>query len=155
KRKNLNPSDVFILDLGLQIFQWNGSECNKDEKFKAVQYIQNLKSERHGKPKNETLEEGLISANHIFYEKLPQGGEGDVDDDDDDDEKDDSATFVQCLFRLSNEGGELTFEKVAEGEISRSQLDSSDVFILDTGKECFCWIGNRASLEERQNGMAY
>ena len=42
-RKSLDSSDVFILDLGLEVYQWNGKTCNKDEKFKAVQYLQTLK----------------------------------------------------------------------------------------------------------------
>ena len=42
-RKSLDSSDVFILDLGLEIYQWNGKTCNKDEKFKAVQYLQQIK----------------------------------------------------------------------------------------------------------------
>lgn len=61
-KKSLDSSDVFILDLGLEIYQvslqnvlscchrvtvnakqWNGKTCNKDEKFKAVQYLQTLK----------------------------------------------------------------------------------------------------------------
>lgn len=39
----LDSSDVFILDLGLTIFQWNGKTANKDERLKAVQYVQQLK----------------------------------------------------------------------------------------------------------------
>ena len=42
-KHSLDSSDVFILDLGLTIYQWNGKTCNKDEKFKAVQYLQTLK----------------------------------------------------------------------------------------------------------------
>ena len=42
-RKSLDSTDVFILDLGLEIYQWNGKTCNKDEKFKAVQYLQQIK----------------------------------------------------------------------------------------------------------------
>ena len=42
-RRSLDSSDVFILDLGLEIYQWNGKTCNKDEKFKAVQYTQQIK----------------------------------------------------------------------------------------------------------------
>ena len=34
-KKRLNSDDVFILDLGLKIFQWNGNGCNKDERFKV------------------------------------------------------------------------------------------------------------------------
>ena len=32
---SLDKSDVFILDLGLEIIQWNGETSNKDERFKA------------------------------------------------------------------------------------------------------------------------
>ena len=31
---------MFILDLGLQLYQWNGKSCNKDERFKAAEYLQ-------------------------------------------------------------------------------------------------------------------
>ena len=34
----LNDGDVFILDLGAEIYQWNGSNCNKDEKFKVCYF---------------------------------------------------------------------------------------------------------------------
>ena len=42
-KHSLDSGDVFILDLGLEIFQWNGKTCNKDEKFRAVQFLQTLK----------------------------------------------------------------------------------------------------------------
>lgn len=42
-KHSLDSSDVFILDLGLEIYQWNGKTCNKDEKFRAVQFLQTLK----------------------------------------------------------------------------------------------------------------
>ena len=56
KKAMLDSSDVFILDLGLKIFQYNGASCNKDEKYRAVQYLQDLKSKRP-KALTETLEE--------------------------------------------------------------------------------------------------
>ncbi|KAK2150642.1 hypothetical protein LSH36_397g02032 [Paralvinella palmiformis] len=34
----LTSGDVFILDAGNKIYQWNGSECNKDERFQHVFY---------------------------------------------------------------------------------------------------------------------
>ena len=55
-KSRLTSNDVFILDLGLELYQWNGSSCNKDEKFAAMQYLVNLKSER-GNAKSETLDE--------------------------------------------------------------------------------------------------
>lgn len=39
----LDTTDVFILDVGMVIYQWNGKTCNKDERYKAAQYLQHLK----------------------------------------------------------------------------------------------------------------
>ena len=59
-RSRLNSGDVFILDQGTMLYQWNGSGSNKDERFKAMQFLINLKSER-GSAKTETLEEADTS----------------------------------------------------------------------------------------------
>ena len=68
-------------------------------------------------------------------------------------ESDDS--FVKSIFRLSDEGGKLEFSLVSEGSISRSSLDSKDVFIVDTGKSLFVWVGKGASVDEKKNSMTY
>lgn len=44
---------------------------------------------------------------------------------------------------------------MSEGSIPRSGLDPSDVFIADTGKEVFVWIGGGASPDEKKNAMTY
>uniref|UniRef100_UPI00397F68AB hypothetical protein n=1 Tax=Salmonella sp. s51944 TaxID=3159655 RepID=UPI00397F68AB len=49
----------------------------------------------------------------------------------------------------------LTFTKVAGRELLREVLDPTDVFLVDTGKELFVWVGGKASPEEKQNGLAY
>ena len=35
KAGNLKHDDVFILDMGMKIYQWNGSASNKDERMKV------------------------------------------------------------------------------------------------------------------------
>ena len=59
-RSSLIKDDVFILDCGLEIYQWNGETSNKDEKFKGMQYTQQLKRERAGKPNIVVLESSDI-----------------------------------------------------------------------------------------------
>ncbi len=44
---------------------------------------------------------------------------------------------------------------MSEGSIPRGGLDPSDVFIADTGKEVFVWIGGSASPDEKKNAMTY
>lgn len=41
-KHNVDDSDVFILDAGLQVYQYNGSTCNKDEKMKVGMNVMNV-----------------------------------------------------------------------------------------------------------------
>ncbi len=59
-----------------------------------------------------------ISPTHKFYSKLSE--------DELEEEEEEETDFVPSLFRLSDEGGSLTFSLVAEGALSKSQLDPSD-----------------------------
>lgn len=150
-RDRLLSGDVFILDLGLTLYQWNGSGSNKDERFKALQYFQKLKSERPGKAKAETIDEESISDEHPFYKYLNESETEEFDDAEDfstvDKEKE--------LFRLSDASGKLEFKKEKIGEVKIADFDSSDVFILDTKDQLFVWIGKGTSSNERKNAMTY
>jgi len=73
KTASLNSGDVYILDLGLTIFQWNGSECNKKEKAKALNVTLAIKDdERGGKASIVVFDEG--SETDPFWAAL--GGKG-------------------------------------------------------------------------------
>ena len=57
------------------------------------------------------------------------------------------------LYKLSDSTGSLTCSEAKRGDIKMSDLDSSDVFILDAGREIFVWVGSGASDAERRNAM--
>lgn len=147
-RTKLNDGDVFVLDTGFEIFQWNGRECNKDEKFKAVQHLQQIKSERSGRCKVETLDQDDISDNHKFYQLLDED-----EDDDDQDEEADNKTPILC--KISDADGSLDTEFVKDGKISKADLCSDDVMLCDFKKEVVVWIGRKASSTESQNALSY
>jgi len=50
-RSSLNSGDVFVLDLGLTIYQWNGKKCGPQEKQKGAQMSRALVDERKGRAK--------------------------------------------------------------------------------------------------------
>jgi len=150
--KSLKSDDVFILDLGLQIYQWNGKNANKDERFKAAQFCQQLEGERGG-AHSDVVDEEAISESHAFYEKLAI----DIGDVTEDGTPITHAAQNQPkrLFKLSDESGALQFQLVKEGNFSQDNLDPKDVFIIDAVKEIIVWIGNGASAGEKQNGLVY
>lgn len=147
-RARVHTDDVFILDLGMTLYQWNGSGSNKDERFKAMQYLNHLKSER-GNAKSETLEEADTDSDHEFFATLT---EEDIPDPPYDhvDTREESV-----LSKVSDAGGHIKISEVKKGSVSQSDFDSSDVFILDIGSQCFVWVGSNASHEEKQNGLGY
>lgn len=142
----LKSGDVFILDLGLMLYQWNGSESNKDERFKALQYLQLLKGER-GKSESETLEEADTDEEHPFMTSL--------DGEDEDENLTPPEKVDNILLRVSDEGGHLKKEEVKTGDVTEGDFEAKDVFILDTGLNCFVWVGGEASHTEKQNGLGY
>lgn len=70
----------------------------------------------------------------------------------------DCPTYILCtlsVLRLSDASGQLTFKVEKSGAVSTSDLDSKDVFIVDTKKAIIVWIGQETSMAERKNAMAY
>lgn len=69
-KTKLDNTDVYILDLGSKLIQWNGSGSNKDERHQALQYIIKKRDERGGKPTHETLDEGSTEPDVCDYDNL-------------------------------------------------------------------------------------
>jgi gelsolin len=144
---SLNSGDVFILDAGLEIFQWIGSKSQGNERVKAAQLCRAFDDERAGKPQVIVLEEG--SETDAFWKLL--GGKGPIKAT----AESHAAPVEKRLFRLNDAGGSLNFSEVAHGKIHRSQLKSDDAFIFDAGPEVFAWIGSKASVQERKKALDY
>lgn len=152
---SLNSGDVFILDKGLKLYQFNGSKAGPGEKMKGAQLTRALKDERKGLPAILVLEEGHKDSDMAdFWTGL--GGEGAIKSaaEGGDDLEAEKATDKR-LFRLSDASGKIEFTQIATGAVKRSMLDSNDVFILDTGAEVFAWIGKGASVQEKKKAMQF
>ncbi|KNC73329.1 hypothetical protein SARC_14114, partial [Sphaeroforma arctica JP610] len=58
------------------------------------------------------------------------------------------------LFRISDSDGEIEVDLEKEGELSKDDLDTNDVFLVDAGGlALFIWVGDGASLEEKANAF--
>ena len=97
-----------------------------------------------------------------FWEALG-GYEDDIVEEQEDDEE--VTEFVPTLYRLPGDGD--VPEMIAEGEllkigwgkptpkISKSLLDTTDVFLLDTGWELVVWMGKESDRSERLAAMGH
>jgi len=151
-RSSLNSGDVFILDAGLNIYQWNGKKSGPMEKSKGAQLARAIDDERKGQPTVHVMEETSTTAD--FWKLV--GGEGPIksaeEGGSDDDEK---LTGEKKLYRLSDASGKMDFKEVGKGSLKKSLLDSNDVFILDTGAEVFAWVGKGSSASEKKGALQY
>jgi len=144
---SLNSGDAFILDGGLNIYTWLGKSAGPLEKNKAAQLARALDDEREGKPQQTVFNEGDSDA-APFWSLL--GGEGPVKSAAEGDAEEKTGPFTKVLHRLSDGSGSLKDTKVAEGNIRRSQFESSDVFFFDTGAEVFVWVGKHSDASEKK-----
>lgn len=143
KRANLESDDVFIIDTGLIIYQYNGKTCSADEKFKGAAMANNMKEGRKS-CKVEVIEEKSISQKHPALMVLKDG------------EVKGKKPLPQAkkeMFAVSDADGSLDLDEV-DG-YGRDKLKSGDVFVINTGSHVFCWIGSEASVDERSNALIY
>jgi len=150
--KSLNCGDVFVLDNGLTLFQWNGSKCGPGEKQKGAQLCRALKDERKGLAKINVLEEK--DQDKEFWDLIGTGPIKTAEEGGNDDEAEKSD--YKILFQLSDASGTMEFKEVGKGNSCKlALLDSNDVFILDTGAEVFAWIGKGASVQEKSKALSF
>jgi len=151
---SLNSGDVFIADGGLTIYQWNGKSSSLQERQKGGEVTRALRDERKGQPKVIVVDEGKEEAG--FWDLI--GGPGPIasaEEGGDDFEAEKESKKEKVLLRLSDATGSLQVTEVAKGKVTRGNLNSSDVFILDSGYEVFAWIGKGASAQEKSKAMSY
>ena len=165
--KSLNGGDVFILDVGYRLYQWNGSGANQMEKAKASQVAIGIKDERVHLDTLKDADGNTVDAVEIVRldqgdksEDLPDfwkllGGDksmvGAAKEDSAEDDKAHSQQTVLYQLHEDDATGKLTKSK-CKG-CYRSELDETDTFILVCPGEIFAWIGKRATDSERKNAM--
>ncbi|KAI8807002.1 hypothetical protein BJ742DRAFT_814096 [Cladochytrium replicatum] len=149
---SLNSGDVFVLDKGLDLYQWNGSKASGIEKVKAAEFVRKLDDDRKGLAKVTVFEETDLAA--AFWDGL--GGKGHVKSPEEAaKEKPSLPPFVKTLYRLSDASGRHEFTQEAQGTITRAHFKSEDVFIFDSGKEVYTWAGSKSTRTEKISALHY
>jgi len=147
-RASLNDGDCFILDLGLELHQLDGSKCSIAERAKVAQLAHAIEEEREGKAK---VIVHAMTDDDIPWDKL-EGGKGPIAAA----AAPEESKFEKVLYKLSDTTGKMEFHHVARGAaVKRSLLTSDDVFVLDDGAEIFAWVGKKASPQEKKLAMGF
>jgi gelsolin len=158
KFESLNDGDVFIVDLGNKLYQWNGQNAGVFEKHKAAEVVNHIKEKR------DSIKMDIVVIDQDSQAKDPEfwklfGGRDPKDvakGTKESDIREKKQTDIK-LFRLSDRTGNLTFDFVEEGhrKITPGHFKSDDVYLLDKGYIIYVWIGKDASSEEKRKAMIY
>ena len=84
-----------------------------------------------------------------FWSYFPDSDSSEIPSEDGDDA--DVEVFEPKLYQLSSDGSEL----VASSSLSKSMLNPSDVFLLDSGWAIYVWIGSSSDLSEKLNAITW
>jgi len=155
---SLNEGDVFILDLGRKIYQWNGKFASRREKLKGMEIARRIKDDERATVAEFILLDPTEGSTEIpdeteFWDKL--GGTRDQVSSADEVASDQSVDqAVDCvLYQVSDASGELEVNEVGRTPLDSSFLDDDDCFILEAPTEVFVWIGKKATKQERLESM--
>lgn len=155
--RSLNSGDVFLLDTGKVLFQWNGKDSSRKEKAAALEMSTKIKNERGSSTVVVLCEEGAEVFE--FWEAMP-GGKGSIKAADDPSLQDDRTAEASAkedikLYRVTDSVGRLEMNLEGGYPLKKEMLDTNDCFIVSTGSSLFCWIGKRATKEEKKNAMLF
>jgi len=149
---SLNSGDVFLLDHGLKLFQFQGKSSSGGEKAKAAQLVRGIDDERGSKVAVVVLDEGDES--HAAGSKEAAdwqefwgllGGKAPIKAD----AGSDAAIKEQAkqIYKVSDASGKLEFSEVP---YKRTSLQEDDAFVVSTGSIVYTWIGSRANAVEKK-----
>ncbi|XP_039612360.1 villin-1 [Polypterus senegalus] len=151
--KSFNKGDVFLLDLGNLIVQWNGPESNRMERLKGTTLAKDIRDRERGGRAHLGIVEGddenaspelMKLMNHLL------GVRKELKSAIPDDVVDNKLKTSIKLFHVSDEQGNLVMQEVAVQPLTQDLLNHDDCYILDQGGiKIFVWKGKNSSKSER------
>ncbi|XP_053150979.1 advillin [Hemicordylus capensis] len=156
---SFNMGDVFLLDLGKVIVQWNGPESNKQERMKAMLLAKEIRDrERGGRAEigvvegdEEEASPGLMKVLESELGKRPREIKPAISDE----VVDQQQRANISLYRVSDSGGEMQVTEEAQRPLVQEMLSHDDCYILDHGgMKIYVWKGKGATKMEKQTAMS-
>nr|XP_023655929.1 villin-like protein isoform X1 [Paramormyrops kingsleyae] len=156
---SFNKGDIFLLDMGKVIVQWNGPESNRREKLKAMLLGQDIRDRERGGRAQIGVVEGDKENESPELMKVMEAVLGKREAPLKEAIPDDKPDVYQMsnirLYQVSDASGSLVVQEVATQPLTQDLLNSSDCFILDQGGSSISvWKGKNASPEERRSALS-
>uniref|UniRef100_A0A8C7QA99 Villin-1 n=1 Tax=Oncorhynchus mykiss TaxID=8022 RepID=A0A8C7QA99_ONCMY len=156
---SFNKGDVFLLDLGNLIIQWNGPKSNRMEKLKGMTLAKDIRDRERGGRAQVSVVEGDDEKSSEEAMKLMKQHLGETRRDirdciAPDDIVDQKLKSSVKLFHISDAQGNLVVQEVAVKPLTQDLLNHEDCFLLDQGgTRIFIWKGKKASKTERSESL--
>ncbi|XP_034038381.1 scinderin like b [Thalassophryne amazonica] len=148
---SFNHGDCFIIDLGKNIYEWCGGECNMFEKVQASKIALGIRDEeRNGRAKVYIVQDGE-EPDEIIQVLGPKPSLKPCETDDKESDKTHKAKAA--LYMISDASGSMKTSLVAaENPFKQAMLSQDECYILDNGenKQVFVWKGSNANVDERK-----
>ncbi|XP_071754784.2 advillin isoform X1 [Centroberyx gerrardi] len=156
---SFNNGDIFLLDMGKAIVQWNGPQSNRREKLKAVLLAQDIRDRERGGRAQIGVVEGGDEEDSPELMKVMRAvlGQrtGPLKEAVPDDKPDLAQNSNVRLYNVSDNSGKLVVQEVATQPLTQDLLRSSDCYIVDQGgSSVLVWKGKQASKEERRSALS-
>ncbi|XP_068603826.1 villin-1 [Brachionichthys hirsutus] len=155
---SFNTGDIFLLDMGKAIVQWNGPQSNRREKLKAVLLAQDIRDRERGGRAQIGVVEGANEKESPELMKAMAAvlgqRSGPLKEATSDDQPDGPQNASVRLYHVFENSGNLVVQEVATQPLTQDLLHSSDCYIADQrGSSVMVWKGKRASKEERREAL--
>uniref|UniRef100_A0A3P8SL21 Advillin n=1 Tax=Amphiprion percula TaxID=161767 RepID=A0A3P8SL21_AMPPE len=157
--KSFNLGDVFLLDIGKIIVQWNGPKSNRQEKLKGMLLAKDIRDRERGGRAEIRVIEGDAESNspqnmEIMNDVLGERTSG-LTDGAPDETADQEQKAKLTFYHVSDAGGEMKVTEVATRPLVQDLLNHDDCYFLDQGgTKIFVWKGKKANKAEKQASMA-
>mmetsp|Transcript_32006 Transcript_32006/g.71831 ORF Transcript_32006/g.71831 Transcript_32006/m.71831 type:complete len:194 (-) Transcript_32006:1354-1935(-) len=147
KCSSLNQGDAFLLDAGNIIMTWFGSSVSPFEKSKSAMVAHNIKENRLKDCEvfldvDDDFEQFWGKLGGVQSDIKPEQDEAPRPTHDDESKK--------AMYLLSDATGAV---KIKQIPLSRDNLVSDDVCLVDRGDQVFIWAGKGASENEKSQAL--
>ncbi|XP_060118532.1 villin-1 [Heteronotia binoei] len=154
---SFNQGDVFLLDLGKLIIQWNGPESNRMERLKGMNVAKDIRDhERGGRAQIGVVDGEAEAASPGLMKVLTYvlGPKKEIQPSIPDAVVDQKLKTSLKLYHVSDVEGNLLIQEVATRPLTQDLLNHEECYILDQcGVRIYVWKGRNCSKEEKQEAM--